>query len=210
MRNAYYLVMLGLSSIKPSEMLVKVRNMVAKLTGNARYTTPVPPLSEVTLTADMLEAAILAYNLNPGPGERIDRDLAVEKMKGTMVELGGYIQAASNGDLEAIKSAGCSVRRSAVPIGPLPAPKKVVARTTQYPGILDVSWGAVRGRSMYELEICLGDPNIAANWNVQVLTSKNRHTVEKLESDKVYFFRVKAIGAAGASPLSDSAHAKAA
>ena len=210
MRNAYYLVKLGLSKIKPADMLVKVRNMVAKLTGNARFTTPVPPLSEVTLTADMLEAAILAYNLNPGPGEKIDRDLAVEKMKGTMVELGGYIQAASLGDLETIKSAGCAVRRSGVPIGPLPAPRKVVARTTAYPGILDVSWAAVRGRSMYELEICQGDPNIDANWSVQALTTKNRHTVENLASDKVYFFRVKALGAAGASPLSDSAHAKAA
>jgi hypothetical protein len=56
----------------------------------------------------------------------------------------------------------------------------------------------------------MGDPNVAGNWKVLMLTSKNRVTVDKLTSNEVYFFRVKAIGAAGASPLSDSAQAKAA
>ncbi len=210
MRNAYYTVMLGLDKMRATVMLVKARNMVSKLTGNPRYTTPVPALSEVSLTADGLEESINAYELNPGPGERIDREISMEKMKGTLVELGGYIQAASNGDLEAIKSAGCAVRRTGVPIGPLPAPKKVVARVTAYPGILDVYWGGVHGRSMYELEMCAGDPTVDSNWKVLVVTSKNRFTVEKLTSNDVYFFRVRAFGTAGYSPMSDIAQAKAA
>jgi hypothetical protein len=210
MNKAYYIVKLGLDRITPSGLLVKARNTIAKLTGNLSFPTPMPPLVDMTAAADGMEAAINAFELNPGPGERIDRDVAFEKLKGNMVELGGYVQAASNGDLETIKSAGLSVRRDPEPIGLLPAPKRLVVRTTAYPGVLDVSWGGVKGRNMYELEWCMGDPNVAGNWKVLMLTSKNRVTVDKLTSNEVYFFRVKAIGAAGASPLSDSAQAKAA
>ncbi|MGV9013524.1 MAG: fibronectin type III domain-containing protein [Flavobacteriales bacterium] len=210
MNKAYYLVKLGLDRISPSGLLVKARNMVIKITGNPAYPTPVPPLVDITASADAMEATINAFDLNPGPGERIDRDVAFAKLKGNLVELAGYVQAASNGDLETIKSAGLSVRRDAEPIGPLPAPKRVVVRTTAYPGVLDVSWGGVKGRSMYELEWCSGDPKTAGDWKVLLLTSKNRFTVENLTSNEVYFFRVKAIGAAGASPLSDTAQAKAA
>ncbi len=210
LKTSYYTVKLGLDRITQSGLLVKARNLVAKLTGNLLYATPVPPLADVTAAADVLETAINAYELNPGPSERIDRDLASDKVRLMVMDLGSYIQAASNGDLDAIKSAGCTVRREPVPVGPLPAPKRVVARTTLYPGVLEVNWGGVRGRGMYELEGCTGDPNVAGNWKVMALTSKNRHTVEGLVSNEVYYFRVKAIGAAGASPLSDSAHAKAA
>ena len=42
------------------------------------------------------------------------------------------------------------------------------------------------------------------------IAARLRHTAEGLSSDKVYYFRVTAIGAAGASPVSDQANAKAA
>lgn len=210
MKNVYYIVKLGLDRITPSALLVKARNMVSKMTGNASFATPVPPLATVTAASDQLETAINAYDLNPGPGEHTDRELAFGELKGLISDLGGYVQAASNGDLEVIKSAGCVVRKSPTPFGELPAPKQVLAHSTPYQGRIDVRWGGVKGRNMYELEICMGDPNVPANWSLLALTTKNRHTAEHLQSNAVYFFRVKAIGAAGASPVSDTAQAKAA
>ena len=206
----YYILNLGLYRVTPSTLLVKVRNMVSKLTGNAAFPTPTPPLVDVTAAADALEAAIIAHEANPGPGEVLQRSLAFQEVKGLYTDLGGYVQAASNGDIDLIKSAGGVVRRSASPIGELPAPKKVTAISTPFPGRIDISWGGVRGRSMYEPEICEGDPNVEANWRVLFLTSKNRHSITGLKSDVVYYFRVKALGAAGASPVSDLAAAKAA
>ncbi|HMC97449.1 MAG TPA: fibronectin type III domain-containing protein [Flavobacteriales bacterium] len=210
MKNVYYIVKLGLDRITPSALLVKARNMVTQMTGNASFTTPVPPLATVTTAGDALEAAINAHDLNPGPSELIDRNLAFENVKGLLVDLSGYVQAASGGDLDKIKSAGCAVRKSNSPIGQLPAPRKLLAITTRYPGRIEVQWGGVRGRNTYSLEICVGDPNVEANWSLLALTSKNRYTADALESDKVYYFRVTAIGAAGASPVSDQANAKAA
>ncbi len=210
MKQAYYWVSLGLTGITSPALLVKARNMVTKLTANPAFATPSPALATVTAAADELEAAINAYDLNRGPGELIDRDVAFTKLKGLVTDLGGYVQSASNGDLELIKSAGCIVRKPAQPVGMMAKPRDVVAENSLLRGRIEVRWRGVRGRSMYELELCSGDPNIEANWKLLALTSKNRFTAEGLDSDAVYYFRVKAIGAAGAGPLSDSAHAKAA
>jgi hypothetical protein len=210
MKHVYYWINLGLAGITSPALLVKARNMVAKLTANPAYATPLPALATVTAAADELEAAINAYDLNRGPGELIDRDVAFAKVKGLVSDLGGYVQSASNGDLELIKSAGCVVRKSPQPVGMMTKPKDVVAENSLLRGRIDVRWRGVHGRSMYELEICSGDPNTEANWKLLTLTSKNRFAAEGLDSNAVYYFRVKAIGAAGAGPLSDSAHAKAA
>jgi len=102
------------------------------------------------------------------------------------------------------------VRKSATPLGQLPAPPDLLARSTAYAGRIEVSWGGVKGRNTYALESCAGDPNVAANWTSLALTSKNRYTAENMVSNSVYYFRVNALGAAVASPLSDAAKAKAA
>lgn len=210
MKNVYYIVKLGLDRITPAALLVRARNMVSNLTGNVDFPTPVPPLATVTAAADELEAAINAHDQNPGPGETTDRNLAFGALKGLVIDLGGYVQSASNGDLAKIKSAGCVVRSSPSPIGQLPSPKDLLALATPYAGRIEIRWGGVKGRNTYSLDICEGDPNVPANWSLLTLTSKNRHTAEGLESGKNYYFRVTAIGAAGASPVSDVTFAKAA
>ena len=210
MLKSYYIVSLGLTRVSPSAMLVKARNMVSKLTGNLAFTTPTPALADITLACNALEVAINAHQLNPGPGEVIDRDLAFDKVKSLAIDLGGYIQAASNGDWDLIKSAGCVVRKSPTPVGEMPKPRDVVAESSLIRGRIEVRWRGVRGRSMYQLDSCNGDPNVEANWSLMTLTSKNRHTAEGLANDKEYYFRVRAMGTAGVGPISDSAHAKAA
>ena len=210
MLKQYYFLKLGLNGITPSGLLVKARNLVSKLTGNAAFANPTPALATVTAAADLLQGAINAYEANPGPNEHTDRTIAFEQVRGLVTDLGGYIQAASGGDLALIKSAGCQVRKERTPKGELPAPRGISAVGTALPGRIDVSWGGVRGRLMYEPEICEGDPNVESNWRVLQLTSKNRLAVTGLKSDVLYYFRVKAIGTAGAGPVSEPAVAKAA
>ncbi|MBZ0207281.1 MAG: fibronectin type III domain-containing protein [Flavobacteriales bacterium] len=210
MKKVYYTVNLGMTRITPGDLLVKARNMVAMMTGNATYATPTPALADVSAASVVLEEAISAYQLNPGPGEVVDRDVAFDALKSLVTDLGGYVQSASNGDITLIKSAGCVVRKSPEPVGMMPKPKNVTAQNSPLRGRIEVRWGGVRGRSVYELEFCLGDPTVEANWKLLALTSKNWYNADGLESDSEYYFRVKAIGAAGAGPLSDSAHAKAA
>lgn len=210
MKKVYYYVSMGFNRITPFVLLTKMRNMVVKMTANANFATPVPPLATVTAACDTLETTIQAYQLNPGPLEHSERAQAFEVVKGLGIDLGSYVQAASNGDLAKIESAGCEVRRSSTPIGQLPAPPNVVATGTAYTGQIIIRFGGVKGRSGYNVFICSGDPNVEANWRMLDFTSKNRYVANGLPSDVVHYFRVNAIGAAGASPMSDVTSAKAA
>lgn len=210
MKKIYYYVNLGLNRIIPFVLLTKMRNMVVKMTGNVNFPTPVPALAAVTAASDTLETAIQAYELNPGPLEHSERAQAFEVLKGLAIDLGSYVQAASNGELAKIESAGCEVRKSNTPLGQLPAPNNVVALSTSYPGQVVIRFGGVKGRSLYNIFICSGDPNKEENWKMLDYTQKNRYVADGLTTDVKYYFRVNAIGAAGASPMSDVAFAKAA
>jgi hypothetical protein len=210
MKKVYYIIRPGVDRITPYVLLVKVRNTVTKMTGNPSFATPVPALPGVTTACDTLEAAIAAFQENPGPRERSERTQAFDVVKGMYLDLCGYVQAASNGSLPIIESAGMEVKKSNTPFGQLPAPLRVRAKATVYPGVLEVLWGGVAGRSGYNLFICSGDPSVEANWSQLVFTTRNRFTVEGLSSFRTYYFRVNAVGAAGASGMSDLAWATAA
>ncbi len=116
----------------------------------------------------------------------------------------------SAGDQDLITSAGFETVKSRQPIGQLPAPTDVRAVVRPYPGSLEVRFGGVKGRLSYKLYICKGDPLVEANWELYTVTGKTRVVVDGLESNATYCFRVMALGAAGASPVSDYATAKAA
>lgn len=207
---ASYYVKLGFTRATSTSLVEKGRNNVTMLTGNATYPTPVPALTLITNACNKLDAANQAYQFNRGKLEKEARDVAFVELKELLKELGGYVQTTSQGDKDKILSAGFDVRKRPFPVGQLQAPQNVRALVTPYAGRLDVRWDGVRGRNMYELSYTAGDPNLSTGWSLLALTSKNRFTAEGLTSNTVYSFRVVAIGAAGASPVSDAASAKAA
>ena len=96
------------------------------------------------------------------------------------------------------------------PLGLLSAPTDVRAVATPYPGKLLLRYKGVKGRLVYEVYICSGDPKVEADWSLYTSTGKNSLSISDLESGKEYFFRVLALGSAGASPASDVTSAKAA
>ena len=210
MKTTYYYVNLGLSGISPERLLASMRIMVKEMTANPDFPNPMPALASCTAAADELAAAINAYLLNSGPRELSDRNQALRTAKALTTDLGSYVQAASNGELAKIQSAGCQVRRPNTPIGQLAAPPNADAATTLYPRRLAVRWGAVKGRSGYNLFICIGDPAVETNWRLLDFTTKTRYVADGLKSNDMFYFRVVAVGTAGPSPASDIANAKAA
>ncbi len=199
----------GLTGMTSTALVEKGRTIVTMMTGNPAFSTPAPTLSDVTQACDELDKANQQFEANHGRLDREKRDQEFEVLKSLLIQLGGYVQQASEGDRDKILSSGFDVRREASPIGLLPAPQNVRAVTTAYPGRLVVRWSGVKGRSNYQLWQTL-DPKDPASWTLVTITSKNRHVIEDLTSDQVYYYRVTALGTAGSSPVSDSASAKAA
>lgn len=210
MIKPYYTVKLGHTRVTFEALVDKVRTNISRLTGNASYPTPMPALATLTAAADRLDAAVQAYDFSRSRLDKQERDIAFAELKGLHKDLGGYVQTVSNGDAELITSAGFEMEAGRKPLGLLPAPVDVRATVRPYPGSLEVRFKGVRGRIAYRVEWCLGDPLLADNWQLYTVTGKNRVIVDGLESGKTYFFRVEALGAAGLSPASDIASAKAA
>lgn len=205
-----FTVRLGITRITPTALVEKGRNHVAMLAGNASFPTPVPTTVAIAAACDALDVANQAFDFNHGKVEKESRDTAFNALLDLIRELGGYVQAHANNDKDLILSTGFNTRRLAAPLGPLPAPGDVRALVTAFPGRLTVRWKGVSGRSLYVLYITEKDPTDPTGWKVYAQTSKNRYTVEGLVSNTVYTFRLQTIAAAGTSPMSDIASAKAA
>ena len=197
----------GLTGITESALVEKVRNCIKMATGNAAFPSPVPPLSGLTTESDALDTATQAYKFTRSKLDKDARDTHFATLKSMMHEFVGYVQSTSNGDSDLILSMGLDVRRKRKASVLPEAPSRVVAAVTPYPGRIEVRWGGVPRRQQYGL---FSAETADGPWTLVAWTGKTRHTVDNLQSDKTYYFRVVAQGAAGASPASDIAKAKAA
>ncbi len=210
MNKIWYQVKLGHTRVTYAALVGMSNTNITKLTGNAAFATPNPSLAFFQGATTRLRNAIDAYDFNHGRKEKEERDIAFAELKAMRADLGAYVQTTSAGDKELITSAGFETEKERQPVGLLPAPGNVRAFVRDFPGSLEVLWNGVRGRYTYQLFICEGDPKVEADWQLYTTTGKNRVILNGLRSNTVYFFRVSALGAAGYSPVSDSANAKAA
>lgn len=204
-----FIVKLGLDGLTPTALVEKGRALEQGCTGNADVTLPAGFLPSLGDACTALEVANIAVRDNGGRQDRLVRAERKRDLEALIRELAGYVQAQCGDDQEKITRTGFETRKRPTPPERLPAVGNVRAAVSAYPGTIDVRWGGVAKRLLYELWYTT-DPNDAASWTLLVMTSKNRHTAEGLTSNTVYYFRVVAIGVAGASPVSDSANAKAA
>ncbi len=210
MKKIWYNLLLAHSRITFDALVSKSKTNVTELTGNPAFATPVPSLATFTAAIDRLVTAVAAYDYSRSRQDKLERDLAFADLKALRAELGAYVQSISAGDPELIVSAGFEEEKVPQPLGELPAPLNVLAMARPYPGSIEVKFSGVKGRLSYQAYICSGDPKVEADWSLVATTGKTRVIINGLESDRVYFFRVAALGATGLSPMSDSASAKAA
>ncbi|MBL8002666.1 MAG: fibronectin type III domain-containing protein [Flavobacteriales bacterium] len=203
-------VKLGLDGLTPTALVEKGRNLVEACTNNANVTLPADFLTNMAKAVDELEAANLRVLKNGGREDHLVRKERARDVAEWVRQLGGYVEAQCVGDAEKIASCGFQTRKRPSPVGLVDAPKNVRALRGKLPGTADLRWDRVKGRLLYDLYICDGDPLVEANWRLLLQTSKNYHTATDLTPDAVYYFRTRAIGTAGAGPLSETVNAKAA
>lgn len=205
-----YIVKLGLNGLTPTALVEKGRNLVEKCTGHPDLKLPTDFLTDLGAACTALEQANIAVRDNGGRQDHVVRDARVLDVVNLVRELGGYVQAQCDGDKEKITGTGFGVRKRPSPVGVLQAPANLRAGRGKLPGEVRLIWDGVYARLLYVLQYTDGDPSVPGNWKELARTSKNRYTATGLASDKPYYFRVQAIGTAGAGEMSDSATAKAA
>ena len=208
--NKNLVIVLGFRSLTPAALVEKGRNHIEDCTGNANVTLPAGFLTDFGAACDALEAANMAVSQNGGKADTLLRNKRRDEVEEFVRKLAGYVEAQCTNDEEKITSTGFSVRPANTPVGMPTAPQNLRAKRGVLGGEVDLRWDREKDRLMYALYMNAGDPNVEGGWTLLTQTSKNFHVAEGLTSDHVYYFRVEAIGSAGAGPASDSAVSKAA
>jgi len=208
--NIVNLVKLGIDTLTSSALVEKGRNIITKMTGNANFPTPVPTIAELTTVVDALEATNALVLLNGGRQEFESRRVALANYSDALRRLAGYVSSIAGGDREMILSSGFETRKRPEPKGRLHAPANIGATGGALPNQVEVKWEGVPGRSSYQVWMTEGDPTVESGWKMVAQTTRNRYVATGLTPLKYYSFRVAALGAAGSSPMSNSATALAA
>jgi hypothetical protein len=199
-------VKLDLRNKTPLQKVQFLRLIVTKMTGNASFPQPEPPLADLTAIADKLESDFNKREASDQATQQLTAVLnATEAEADSLLNAeGSHVDSKSKGDETQILSTGMSVRGDAQPAGDLPAPGNFSVTEGDHDATLDDTWDRVVGAKSYIIQLS-PDPITPTSFVYCGTSTKSSYTATGLESGKKYWQRVAAVGAAGQSPWSDPA-----
>ena len=190
-------VILNISGLSISALLQQGRNIVAAMTGNPKFTTPKPELTDITARITALATANDTYesNLVTAKENLTLRDDAAKDLIDGLIALGGYVQTTSDGDPAVIQSAGMSIRATRVPATLPGAVTSLSVSPSDASGGLLLSWDPMPEAASFEIQTC-ADP-VTGNWVNQPGVTKSKTAVNGFTSGSKVHTRVRAVNPAG-------------
>jgi hypothetical protein len=199
-------VSLYLHRMSVPERLAFAQQVITAMTGNANFTTPSPPLAELTtlLTAASAKTQAAEAARQAAIQATTERNTALDALMAALNLEAAYVQNASRGDPAIIQSAGMEVGGVPAPVGPVGQALNFALTAGDAERQLDAQWDPVRGASNYELQTS-PDPVTATSWSLYGSAAGSKTVITGLTSGLRLWVRVRAIGAAGPGPWSDPA-----
>ena len=202
-------IRLALFSLTAVRLLALLRNVIAKLTGNALF--PNPPVTLVDMKAKGDELQVAIENATDGSkASKAARNALVLEVRAMLRRVADYVRMVANGDEAMLTTTGFEMAKQPAPVGVPGVAKDMQARMTNSKGGLELRWRSVHGAYGYQVWMTASDPNVEANWEAIGYTTRASHLVTDLESLKSYWFCVSAIGSAGEGLQCDPAVGRAA
>lgn len=196
-------IKLALGRISPLHVAALQRNVIAKLTDNPFFTTPVIPLEDMQVLADRLDAAIMEA-IHGSRLSRIQRDNLLALAKVMLTAQADYVRAVSKGDPGKLVSSGFGLAKARqlydVPL----APEKLTSRATNLAQEVKVRWPKSPGAVGYHVYMTDKEPQTEHSWTYIAFTAKGSFVFKGLESFKPYWFCVRAVGSVGESNMSSA------
>ncbi len=176
-------------------------NIVTGMTDNPAFTDPEPPLADVTAKKVAMEAKyaeVQAADANCAM-LRVELKQLEYEHDVALTALCTYGQNACGNDPAVLASANIPLAATPTPVGILPAPANVRARTLQAQKS-KISWSRPRGAASF-----IGECAQSADGPyTQIYVGTKASMVSEDETPgTLYWFRVAAVGAAGRSDWSD-------
>lgn len=136
------------------------------------------------------------------------KQLARQATEEGLTQLALLVALVAKGRGTVIASAGMELKHERKRLGKLPAPENLSSEVSQWEGACELAWETVHGSSIYEIEYRLHP--VDSPWQHFGYSTAAKCRVTELVPGTMYFFRVRAIGAAGASPWSGQTQKRAA
>lgn len=180
------------SRYSDSNLDVKAKTIIAAMTGNPNFPSPVPPLAEVSAASADYSAALVAAK-NGGKTEVAVKDQKRAALESLLITLAAYVTMVAKNDRAIMISSGFDLVKEREPLPPLEKPEiiKVVDGTNA--GELQVIISPVTGATNYMYQYTLDPLSAQSNWAGQNSTL-SKALLKDLESGKKYWCRVVAYG----------------
>lgn len=186
-------VRMKLSRRTNPELRTFVGNHLTMMEDNPNFSDPQPPapvldalfdaftsdMADVVSAKTALEVALTAC------------DASRTALEQAMQVRGAYIQAASNGNCNAIVGAGLDVRSTPTPVGQLSPPLYLTIELNGIAGLMKFLWHKVKNARGYILEY---SPNVMPRQFVQLANTTKTRFQTNLPKGETWVFRVAAFG----------------
>lgn len=202
-------IKLMLSVLTPVALLTLLRNVIAKMTGNALFPDPPVSMADMEVLGNTFQAEI-ERALDGSRAAKLKRDEVARQVEATLQQTANYVRIQCLGNAAKLAESGFPLAKKREPVGVPGVAKSMVARATKRDNELELRWRSVHGAHGYQVWMTGSDPNVAADWQPIGYTTRVTHLVKELESFKSYWFCVSAIGVAGEGRKCDPAMGRAA
>lgn len=202
------LIKANVSRLKPDPLVAKASFVVSQMTGNAAFPQPTPKLTDITAAKDQLVADL--DTAVSGAHEAVgQKNISAKNLRTLLSGLAKYVNSASGTDLSVALTSGFEAAKGHEPIVILNAPTDLVGKKGKYEMSVELRWKKVEGARMYTVYM-LDTTGPIPVWKSIAIVTRTSHQVAGLATGSEHTFRVTALGAAGESPASEAATAKAA
>jgi hypothetical protein len=172
-------------------------NVVNLMTTNPIFTSLMTEVTELNKRTEAYSVA-LTNNVNGGRLQTIEKDKCLKDVLDQLTITAFLVDVLANGDESVILAAGFSIRKAPTNYTYLAAPIILKAENEKAPGVAKIEIEKVAGATNYGIEkriIVDGQP--AGAWTNGEYTSSAKTTIENLQSNTDYEFRMRAIGCKG-------------
>jgi hypothetical protein len=178
----------GLTTLSPSDKMEKVKQVVAAMTNNKNFTTPVPALQDISAAITELGEAHVAFL---GGGNGLAENVREKEIKLILLvnQLASYVEIECKGSEAVAASSGLEVISSRPR-----APKVFAANNGDLKGQVDLTAPRVSSAS-YVWQFCKGvlpaEPAVVngSTWSELIPSSVASLTVHDLVPLETYWFR---------------------
>jgi hypothetical protein len=190
-----------LTKATDAQFILDTARIVAGMTGNTAFPTPVPTLANVVAARNAYLAAVTA-----GQDSRLARSLRQKTRMALALllrQLAHYAEDASAGDRTVLMSSGFPMQQGRAPVGPLAAPTQVRLMKGKTSGTAIARCRRIVQARAYQWRIAPAATPTA--WLPVVTTFAAHADFDSLTPTTMYVVQVCAVGTAGVGDWSEAA-----